>query len=186
MVLSSYLDLEMWYITLGFAVSLFVCVTLYTTRKRIKEHVLLHTIVRAPWELIPFVLSMFLLVLGLEQYDVTRLISQALGNQHVILKYGIASFFTANVMNNIPMSVAFSSIVKYLPDALQLPAAYASIIGSNLGAYFTPLGALAGIMWAGILNRMGISFSFRKYISYGIRISIPVLAVALLGLCMMF
>ena len=186
LVLSSYLDLEMWYITLGFAVSLFVCVTLYTTRKRIKEHVLLHTIVRAPWELIPFVLSMFLLVLGLEQYDVTRLISQALGEQHVILKYGIASFFTANVMNNIPMSVAFSSIVKYLPDALQLPAAYASIIGSNLGAYFTPLGALAGIMWAGILNRMGIPFSFRKYISYGIRISIPVLAVALLGLCMMF
>lgn len=186
LVLSSYLNLEMWYITLGFAVSLFICVALYTNKKRIKDRVLLHTLVRAPWELIPFVLSMFLLVLGLEQYDVTRLISEALGNRHVILKYGIASFLTANVMNNIPMSVAFSSIVKYLPVGDQLPAAYASIIGSNLGAYFTPLGALAGIMWAGILNRMGIPFSFRKYISYGIRISIPVLAVALIGLFIVF
>ena len=147
---------------------------------------LLHTLVRAPWELIPFVLSMFLLVLGLEQYDVTRLISQALGERFIIFKYGIASFLTANVMNNIPMSVAFSSIVRYLPVEDQLPAAYASIIGSNLGAYFTPLGALAGIMWAGILNRMGIAFSFRKYISYGIWISIPVLAAALIGLSMVF
>ena len=186
LVLSSYLNLEMWYITLGFAVSLFVCVTLYTAKKGIKDRVLLHTLVRAPWELIPFVLSMFLLVLGLEQYDVTRLISQALGERFIIFKYGIASFLTANVMNNIPMSVAFSSIVRYLPVEDQLPAAYASIIGSNLGAYFTPLGALAGIMWAGILNRMGIAFSFRKYISYGIRISIPVLAAALIGLSMVF
>lgn len=64
----------------------------------------------------------------------------------------------ANVMNNIPMSVAFSSIVSPLPEADRLPAAYASIIGSNIGAYFTPLGALAGIMWSGILNKWAFPF----------------------------
>ena len=84
------------------------------------------------------------------------------------------------------MSVAFSSIVSHLPEADRLPAAYASIIGSNIGAYFTPLGALAGIMWSGILNKMGIPFSFHKYISYGIRISIPVLIAALVGLLIYF
>lgn len=186
LILSSYIGLEMWYITLGFAVSLFLCVTIYKKKKGVKERVLLHTIMRAPWELIPFVLSMFLLVLTLDRYQVTTIISDFFGTDHLVWKYGIASFLSANVMNNIPMSVAFSSIVSHLPEADRLPAAYASIIGSNIGAYFTPLGALAGIMWFGILNKMGIPFSFRKYISYGIRISIPVLIATLLGLLIYF
>lgn len=186
LILSSYIGLEMWYITLGFAVSLFLCVTIYKKKKGVKERVLLHTIMRAPWELIPFVLSMFLLFLTLDRYQVTTIISDFFGTDHLVWKYGIASFLAANVMNNIPMSVAFSSIVSHLPEADRLPAAYASIIGSNIGAYFTPLGALAGIMWSGILNKMGIPFSFRKYISYGIRISIPVLIAALLGLLIYF
>lgn len=186
LILSSYIGLEMWYITLGFAVSLFLCVTIYKKKKGVKERVLLHTIMRAPWELIPFVLSMFLLVLTLDRYQVTTIISDFFGTDHLVWKYGIASFLAANVMNNIPMSVAFSSIVSHLLEADRLPAAYASIIGSNIGAYFTPLGALAGIMWSGILNKMGIPFSFRKYISYGIRISIPVLIAALLGLLIYF
>lgn len=186
LILSSYIGLEMWYITLGFAVSLFLYVTIYKKKKGVKERVLLHTIMRAPWELIPFVLSMFLLVLTLDRYQVTTIISDFFGTDHLVWKYGIASFLSANVMNNIPMSVAFSSIVSHLPEADRLPAAYASIIGSNIGAYFTPLGALAGIMWSGILNKMGIPFSFRKYISYGIRISIPVLIAALLGLLIYF
>lgn len=186
LILSSYIGLEMWYITLGFAVSLFLCVTIYKKKKGVKERVLLHTIMRAPWELIPFVLSMFLLVLTLDRYQVTTIISDFFGTDHLVWKYGIASFLSANVMNNIPMSVAFSSIVSHLSEADRLPAAYASIIGSNIGAYFTPLGALAGIMWSGILNKMGIPFSFRKYISYGIRISIPVLIAALLRLLIYF
>lgn len=182
LVLSSYIGLEMWYITLGFAVSLYITVLIYKRCRRINNRALLNTLMRAPWELIPFVLSMFLMVLGLEQYDVTRVISEGMGSDYVIWKYGATSFLAANVMNNIPMSVAFSSIVKYLPQAQQMAGAYASIIGSNLGAYFTPLGALAGIMWSEILKKMGIEFSFKKYISYGVRISIPVLAIALLGL----
>lgn len=186
LILSSYIGLEMWYITLGFAVSLFLCVTIYKKKKGVKERVLLHTILRAPWELIPFVLSMFLLVLTLDRYQVTTIISDFFGTDHLVWKYGIASFLVANVMNNIPMSVAFSSIVSHLPETDRLPAAYASIIGSNIGAYFTPLGALAGIMWSGILNKMGIPFSFRKYIIYGIRISIPVLIAALAGLLIYF
>ncbi len=186
LILSSYIGLEMWYITLSFAVSLFLCVTIYKKKKGVKERVLLHTIMRAPWELIPFVLSMFLLVLTLDRYQVTTIISDFFGTDHLVWKYGITSFLAANVMNNIPMSVAFSSIVSHLPEADRLPAAYASIIGSNIGAYFTPLGALAGIMWSGILNKMGIPFSFRKYISYGIRISIPVLIAALVGLLIYF
>lgn len=179
LVLSSYIGLEMWYITLGFAISLFISVSIYKKIYRVKERILLHTIARAPWELIPFVLSMFMVVLSLEESGVCTEIANRLGDGSVTFKYGITSFLAANVMNNIPMSVLYSSIVKSASDNIQLKACFASIVGSNLGAYFTPLGALAGIMWSGILKRMGISLSFGKYIKYGACISLPVLLVAL-------
>ena len=193
LVISSYINLEMWYITLGFAVSLFICIGLYQwivsakSGKKIyrRQRILLHTITRAPFELIPFVLSMFIIVLALEQYQVTGKICELLGQDLIIAKYGIASFLSANIMNNIPMAVAFASIGSNLPDTLSLKASYASIIGSNIGAYLSPLGALAGIMWTGILKKMGVDFSFKSYLSYGIRISIPVLLMALLGLMIM-
>lgn len=182
LVISSYIGLEMWLITLCFSVSLFVLSGTYLVIRKQRIPIITNTLRRAPWELIPFVLSMFVLVLGLDCYGIPELICEFLGEQAVIVKYGVASFLAANVMNNIPMAVAFSSISGHLAEVYRMPATFASIIGSNLGAYFTPLGALAGIMWSGILNRMGIEFSFKKYISYGVRISIPALVVALFGL----
>ena len=63
---------------------------------------------------------------------------------------------------------------------------YATVIGSNLGAFLTPLGALAGIMWSSLLNRAGVSFSFKKFTLYGVILVIPSLAAALLGLYLRF
>lgn len=63
---------------------------------------------------------------------------------------------------------------------------YAATIGSNIGAFFTPVGALAGIMWASILKRFNVDLSFKKFILYGIVISIPTLLAALFGLILVF
>jgi len=195
LVISSYINLEMWLITFAFACSLFICAGLaqYYQRKRIHSkkpqprthHILLHTINRAPWELIPFVLSMFLIVLSLEKFGVTNLIAGGLGEAQIIFRYGVSSFLTANVMNNIPMAVLYSSITSHLATASpagHIAAVFASIVGSNLGAFFTPLGALAGIMWSGILKKLDVEFSFTKYIRYGAPISFVTLAFALAGL----
>lgn len=186
LVISSYIGLEMWYITLGFALSLFLFAFIFKCIHKDNNKFISNTIKRAPFELIPFVLSMFVIVLGLDYYNVTSKICEILGQGFIIFKYGFASFLSANIMNNIPMSVAFSSITSHLNKNVILQGLYASIIGSNIGAYFTPLGALAGIMWAGILKKMNIDFSFKKYIYYGSMISIPVLIVALLGLYISF
>ena len=61
-------------------------------------------------------------------------------------------------------------------------AIYAITIGSNIGAFLTPIGALAGIMFTDLLNRQQVKYGFRDFIKYGIIISIPTLLVALLGL----
>ena len=60
-----------------------------------------------------------------------------------------------------------------------IQAVYSTIIGSNLGAFLTPLGALAGIMFSSLLMKHEIKLTFGGFVSYGVLISIPTIAVAL-------
>ena len=182
LVLSSYIHLEMWLITICFALSLFLTVFVYQRMKKRQGHELVHCLKRVPWELIPFIISMFVIVLALDKYQITGMIAAALNSEETVFSYGISSFITANLINNIPMSVLFGSVVQNAEVAVKLPGIYAAIIGSNVGAIFTPIGALAGIMWTGILKEHQIDFNFRKYIRYGLTISMPTLMLALFGL----
>ena len=66
--------------------------------------------------------------------------------------YGITSAITANILNNIPMTVAFVPLIQNATKE-GLPAAIlASTVGSNLGDNLTAIGSLAGIMWMRILR----------------------------------
>ena len=140
-----------------------------------------HSVLRAPFDVAPFVISMFLLVMGLSHVGVTDALSRMLLGEGEILRTGVASFLAANLVNNIPMSVLFSSVVAPVGDA-SIPALYAAVIGSNVGAFFTPMGALAGIMWLTLLRQHNVKLSFGKFMAYGAMISIPTLLAALLGL----
>lgn len=59
---------------------------------------------------------------------------------------------------------------------------YASIIGSNIGAFLTPTGALAGIMFTNLVNEHDTKYSFLDFIKYGALISLPIISVSLLML----
>lgn len=182
LVISSYIGLDMWFITMCFAISLFLCVLLYQLIAHKKSDALLNCLKRAPWELIPFVISMFIMVQALDKYGITQKIGSLLGTSDIIMKYGVMSFLTANLINNIPMSVLFSSVVHSVSDANVMKETYAAIVGSNIGAFFTPIGALAGIMWTGILKKHEVKFGFSTYIRYGVMISVPTLVATLCGL----
>ncbi|MBQ1226367.1 MAG: hypothetical protein IIX75_04685, partial [Clostridia bacterium] len=86
-------------------------------------------------------------------------------------------------INNIPMSVLFSSVTETLEGAQRLYALYASVAGSNLGAFLTPVGALAGIMWTAMLKKYGEKLSFARFICYGLIIALPSMIAAIIGLC---
>lgn len=182
LVISSYIGLEMWFITMCFALSLFVFSGVYLAVRRQGFAIFGACVKRMPWELIPFVISMFVFVLCFDKAGISEGIGKLLGSEGTIAKYGSLSFVAANLINNIPMSVLFSSVVKALPDSVYLKGVFAAVIGSNVGAFFTPIGALAGIMWTGILKKHQVSFSFLTYIKYGVIISVPTLIAALLGL----
>lgn len=178
LIISSYLNIEMYLISLVSALSLLIISFIYFIVKKIKLSKYLDILKRLPFELIPFMLSMFIIVLALNKQNIPSLISNYLNNGNEIINYGISSFLMCNVMNNIPMSVFYASIIN-IGD---LKATYSTIIGSNLGAFLTPIGALAGIMFTSLLKKYDIKYTFLDFIKYGGIISIPTLLVALFSL----
>jgi len=115
---------------------------------------------------------------------VTELISKFLDCSHPEFSYGTASFLTANMINNIPMSVLFCPVIGNASASITQPAVYAAVVGSNLGALLTPVGALAAIMWSNILKKNHVAFRYTSYIKNGVIVSVPaiVAALAVLGL----
>ena len=178
LIISSYLNIEMYLISLVSALSLLIISFVYFIVKKIILSKYLDILKRLPFELIPFMLSMFIIVLALNKQNIPSLISNYLNNGNEIINYGISSFLMCNVMNNIPMSVFYASIIN-IGD---LKATYSTIIGSNLGAFLTPIGALAGIMFTSLLKKYDVKYTFLDFIKYGVIISIPTLLVALFSL----
>ena len=179
LVISSYIYVEMYLISLICAMSLILINILSSLFMFRKPKNLINSMRRLPYELIVFVLSMFVIVEALNVTGFTTLIYNTLGDRFTIFKYGFSSFLLCDLINNIPMSVLYANI----PNLTQAEV-FASIIGSNIGAFLTPIGALAGIMFTSLLSKYHIKYSFVDFVKYGMMISIPTITITLLVLSM--
>lgn len=179
LALGSYIGIEMWLVSLISALSLFLFSIGISIYRKEKPNALISCLKRAPWELIPFIISMFVMVEALSANGVTDAIVGLLGTKAPVWSYGITSFLASNLINNIPMSVLYSSI---LASSSSLSAVYATVVGSNLGACLTPIGALAGIMWSSILKEHNLKFGYLDFLKIGITVAVPSLLAALLTL----
>ncbi|MDD4388975.1 MAG: ArsB/NhaD family transporter, partial [Bacilli bacterium] len=182
---SSFLKIEMWFVSLIFAISLIITTGCYQLIMRDNTKILYPTLKRTPWNLVPFVISMFIIVLSLNKHGATALINKMLGTDYLVFKYGFAAFFSANLINNIPMSVLFAEVVRPLNGIPLKQAVFSAIAGSNIGAYFTPIGALAGLMWMSILKKEKIEFSFFTFIKKHFIVSVITMSMALIGILIM-
>lgn len=182
LAVSSYLGIEMWMVSLVFALTLAAVILILNLFRKRKPSELGITAKRVPWQFIPFLLSMFAIVLALSNVHITEAIAGILNAGNPVFTYGLTSFAAANLINNIPMSVLYVFILSFCPAGMMTGAMYAAVIGSNLGAFLTPIGALAGIMWMGLVKESGVKFSFGKFIRYGAIVAVPTLLVALLVL----
>jgi arsenical pump membrane protein len=77
------------------------------------------------------------------------------------------------------MSVLFCSIIESVAPAATKAAVFSAVIGSNVGAFLTPIGALAGIMWSSILKEHGHKFGYLDFLRIGVTIAIPTILTAL-------
>ena len=179
LIISSYINLEMWLISLVCAGALLLFMLIYSCFKKSNIEHVLHTGRRLPYQLIPFFISMFIIVVALNEQGISSKIAELLGSNNSTWVYGYSSFLACNLINNIPMSILYTNIANSLEGLAYTKAIYASIIGSNIGAFLTPIGALAGIMFTGLVNENNVRFTFIDFIKYGVVISIPVITAAL-------
>lgn len=175
LAISNYINIEMYLITLTISIILFVFLSLYVLITKKEKQVITNSFKRLPYPLIFFLISMFIMVSALKLDGYTLKLYNLLNHSNEIYTYGISSFIFCNLMNNIPMSVLYSNVLSY---GVSSKVIYATIISSNIGAYLTPLGALAGIMWMSILKIYDVDFKFKDFTKYGL-ISIPVVLFSL-------
>lgn len=174
LALSSYFNLEMWVITLIAAISLLFWYFIYSIITKQNFKIAKYTLKHCPWNLICFMISMFIIVLAVKDSPTIINLKHFLLNNNPELSYAISGLIACNLMNNIPMSVLYTQLLPL--DATN--AIYTTIIASNLGAILTPLGSLAGIMWLNLLKSYDIKFSYKNFVSYGfIIVSICLLAL---------
>ena len=185
LVISGYVGVPMWLVAVVAAGSLLVCRVVIRLVRRDGWASFGRSLAGLPWQLVPFVLSMFVIVVCLDTQGISARISAVLGQNAPIWAYGGASYLASNLINNIPMSMLFATLPQGLPAEALRQAVFASVVGSNVGAFLTPIGALAGIMFTDLTRTHGVDYGFRRFVGYGALVSIPTLAVALAVLMLM-
>ena len=177
LAISQYTGIEMWLISLGVSVSAVISsLAVLAARKKSLAPIGL-AIKGMPFEIVPFVIGMFIIVMGLDNSGITAFLAEHIKLGDGIFSYGFASLFSSNLLNNIPMSVLFSKILSVSPS---MPDVYATIIGSNIGAFLTPIGALAGIMWSNLIKENDVKLSVGRFVVYGAEIAVPTMTASLL------
>ncbi len=148
----------------------------------------------APWQIVLFSLSMYLVVYGLKNAGLTDHLAHLLemiGHSGVVassLGMGFLAAILSSVMNNLPAVLAGTLSIQQaqgLSEPVRQAMIYANIIGCDLGPKLTPIGSLATLLWLHVLARKGEKIGWGDYIRTGFLLTPPILAVTLLSLALL-
>eukprot|EP00162_Nutomonas_longa_P017742 comp24433_c0_seq1/m.60280 comp24433_c0_seq1/g.60280 ORF comp24433_c0_seq1/g.60280 comp24433_c0_seq1/m.60280 type:complete len:696 (+) comp24433_c0_seq1:3-2090(+) len=149
-----------------------------------------NTLMALSFPIIPFVCGMFAIVgtLGSTGW-IDRIANALLGDyfvDSVIANSLLSILFTVlacNLLNNQPATILITRVLLSPDFETRVgPASYRAImfnaiLGSNLGANFTVIGALAGVLFVSLLKKGGIHMSFVTFSKYGFLI-MPLVCIA--------
>jgi len=133
------------------------------------------------WQLPPFVIGMYVVVLGVDRAVLAPLWGSLLASiaAQPLVGLPLLAFATglgANIVNNIPMSlVAITALGSVAGVRDQL--AFATIIGTNLGPNVTVFGSLATMLVLTVARQRGIEITPGEYLRVGL-VTTPLMIAA--------
>lgn len=142
------------------------------------------------WDVILFVIGIFIVVIGLRNQGVTAIIG------HIIAELGgtampgltAAAGFVAAIcsalVNNHPTAGLMIWVVKdFAQPVLETQMlVFATLIGGDLGPKMLPIGSLAALMWFRMLRDRGVQVPYAMYVRIGIPVTLAAVLLSLLTL----
>lgn len=133
------------------------------------------------WSLPPFVIGMYTVVGAASRVGLNQLLMVVVsGNDRSLgglLAIVAATGLSSNLVNNLPAALAAIAGLSTLPAGGREGAAFATLIGTNLGPQITVFGSLATMLVLHAGRRVGIRVPFRSYLLVGV-LTIPPMVLA--------
>lgn len=128
---------------------------------------------KTPWYIILFAFSMYVIIYGLHNIGLTQWLIQYL--QPIVHGSMLKASFMmgslvsvlSDIFNNHPaLMIGTITLTQLGLDPLTLKVSYlASIIGSDIGSLFLPIGTLASIMWMHIVKNGKVKITWGDYLN---------------------
>jgi len=145
---------------------------------------------KLPWNVLFFMTLLFILVSGFIETGLFNTMTSYLSNLNLTENYPsfllltLIATITCGLFNNIPMTTLLTSLT--LTTTSSKFFAYPLIIGSNVGANITIIGALAGIMWYHMIRDKNQKINLLEFSFYGIVSSLIFIIITTLILYLEF
>ena len=146
------------------------------------------------WDVIVFVVGIFIVALGLRSAGLTHQIGALLtavsGYSVTGLNYATAlvAAICSSLMNNHPTAGMMAWVVQdFAASSAQTKMlVYSALIGGDLGPKMLPIGSLAALMWFRILRNKGVDVPYSLYVKIGVPVTLVAVVVAVLVLNLQF
>jgi arsenical pump membrane protein len=142
------------------------------------------------WDVLAFVIGIFIVVLGLRHAGLTHQIGLTLGGlaergtSTMTVGTSLIAAVLSSIMNNHPTADMMGWAIRDLSlPALQTRAlAFAALIGGDLGPKMLPIGSLAALIWFRLLRQRGVQIPYSLYVKIGVPVTLLAILASVLVL----
>ncbi len=142
------------------------------------------------WDVIVFVVGIFIIVVGLRNagfaHQIGGIINQLDGQNPTSFAFatGFVAAIFSSFFNNHPTAGLMIFVIKdfSLPVLETKMLVFAALIGGDLGPKMLPIGSLAALMWFRMLRERGVDIPYSLYIKIGIPVTLAAVFLSLLAL----